>query len=157
MDRDPKTLRGEKTPSDQKFPVTVRDWNALKQAAWRSKTLSEITAREAQLLIDSCDHVDACGAREIESEPCDPRCPDRERRMSALVILNAARQLAPEDARRPADEPYFAPSREYYSEVLAALASAQIEIKILQSAMRDAGLQVPQHPALDGRAPLELT
>ena len=65
--------------------------------------------------------------RALLPKPIRSGCPDREKRLSALVILNAARQLAPVDARKPADAPYFAPSREYFSETLATLSACQIE------------------------------
>ena len=62
--------------------------------------------------------------------------------MSALVILNAARQLAPANARKPA-QPFFAPSREYYSEVMAALGTSQIENEMLRGLLHEAGIPVP--------------
>lgn len=149
-------LRGDKTPGDQRFPVALRDWNGLKLALWRSSELSRIVVREARLVLDTCRHTEGCPGHEAEQEPCDPRCPDRETRMSALVILNAARQLAPENARKPAEERYFAPSREYFSEVIAALSAAQVENKILRDALHDAGLESPL-PSSGAVAPLELT
>ena len=152
-------LMGFETPGDQKVPVTVRDWNAQKLALWRSRGLSEIALREAEEIIARCRHLPGCLGAEEESAPClattyakveggdesevvTEGCPDREIRMSALVILNAARQLSPEDARMPR-EPYFAPSREYYSEVIATLGATQIENEMLRAALRDAGLTVP--------------
>jgi hypothetical protein len=135
---------GFATPSDQKIPVTVRDWNAMKLAVWRSQQGWEIVAREAAALVARCRHEEGCPGKEVESEPCVPDrfvdgvvvegCPDREQRMSALVILSAARMFAPVGARRPANDPYFAPSREYFSEVLSELAAAQVELAVLRGA-----------------------
>ena len=128
-------LQGFETPGDQKVPVTVRDWNAMRLALWRSKNGWDIASREAATILTRCAHTDGCPGAKIESEPCMPECPDREQRMSALVILNAARMHAPVDAKRAANDPYMAPSREYYSEVLASLAVAQAEIETLRDAL----------------------
>jgi len=61
------------------------------------------------------------------AHPPELGCPDREKRISILVILNCAREFAAIDARKPADGRYFAPSREYFSKVVAELGGTQIE------------------------------
>jgi hypothetical protein len=138
-------MMGYEIPTDQKVPVPVRDWNALKLGLWRSKAALDIAVREAQEIIGRCAHLDGCRGAQIETEPCiaptfdgegktiQLGCPDRELRMSALVILNAARQLAPVDPRRIASEPYFAPSREYFSEVLSTLAATLAELEAMHA------------------------
>ena len=162
-------LMGYETPDDKKVPVSVRDWNAQKLALWRSKGLAGLAIREALEILSRCKHRDGCPGVESEAEPCFSAafkkdddseselltvgCPDREQRMSALVILNAARQLAPADARKPA-QPYFAPSREYYSEVMAALGVSQIENEMLRALLREADIPVPE-PELAQLAPSE--
>lgn len=159
-------LMGYETPGDKKVPVSVRDWNAQKLALWRSKGFAEIAVREAQAIIDRCRHKPECPGAESETEPClasaymkdegsDSEvlvegCPDREQRMSALVILNAARQLAPEDARKPAEQPYIAPSREYYSEVMAELGRTQVENEMLRTLLSEAGIAIPEPMATSG-------
>ena len=125
-------MMGFNTPGDQRVPVTVRDWNALKLALWRSKVAWEITAREASVVLARCRHDRDCPGAKVETEPC-LQLPDREIRMSALVMLGAARQFMPTVAVRPANAPYYAPSREYFSEVLAELAAAQVELEVLRS------------------------
>jgi len=161
-------LMGYETPGDQKVPVSVRDWNAQKLALWHSRGLAEIAIREALGILSGCKHRDGCPGAESETEPCfsptyskagensesevlTEGCPDREQRISALVILNAARQLAPADARKPA-EPYFAPSREYYSDVMAALGATEIENEMLRALLRDAGIAVPEPMAKSGNS-----
>ena len=152
-------LMGYETPDDKKVPVSVRDWNAQKLALWRSSGLAKIVIQEALWILSRCKHKDGCPGVDSETElcfsttykkdeGCDSEvliegCPDREQRMSALVILNAARQLTPDDARKPA-QPYFAPSREYYSEVMAALGASQIENEMLRALLREADIPVPQ-------------
>jgi hypothetical protein len=148
--------QGLTTPGDNKIPIPVRDWSALKLALWRSKTAWEITVREAAEIVSRCRHVKGCPGEHKEAEPCVPDrtvddavvlgCADRETRMSALVILNAARMFAPIDARRPAVEQYWAPSREHFSEVMTELSVIQIENDVLRAALRDAGLPIPTAP-----------
>lgn len=167
---DPRKMMGFESPGDQKVPVTVRDWSAMKLALWRSKTGWEIAKREAESILSGCAHAEGCPASEDETRPCisdiykktdqadgetddeyatrpsvcvQTGCPDRELRMSALVVLNAARMFAPVDARRLSGEPYFAPSREGFSEVLSELSAAQVELELLRKALRDAGVPIP--------------
>lgn len=126
-----KKMMGLLTPGDEKVQVPQRDWNALKLAAWRSRTGWVIAVRQAIEIVQRCKHAHGCPGETVETEPCLPACPDREQRMSALVVLNAARQFAPVNARQLVNEPYYAPSRERYSEVLAELAACQAELEVL--------------------------
>lgn len=138
-------MMGFEVPSDQRVPVSVRDWTAMKLAMWRSMEALKIAAREAVAIIDRCHHEEGCPGKEEETASCFAGCPDREIRMSALVVLNAARVFSPINANRP-NEPYFAPSRERYSETLAELGVAQIERDVLREALRAAGIDVPAPP-----------
>lgn len=168
---DQKKMLGFKAPGDEKIPVVVREWTGMKLALWRSKVAWEIAAREAIAILERCVHLPECPGAEDATQPCiseryakeraqradetdeayaglastriQEGCPDRELRMSALVILNAARMFAPIDARRPAADAYTAPSREYFSEVIAELGTAQIEIDALREALHAAGVPVP--------------
>jgi len=157
----PSQMLGTEIPGDQKVSVPSRDWSALKLALWRSRGAWEIVVHAATEILGNCRHLRGCPGLEDETEPCPgptitfneeggnsaqvlgPACADRELRMNALVILNAARQFAPAVARRPADGAYYAPSREHFSEVLAALAAAQVEIERLRAALRAAGVEPP--------------
>lgn len=136
-------MMGFDIPGDQRVPVTVRDWNAMKLAIWRSRVGWKIAEDRSLETIASCRHVDGCPGKSSETSPCLPGCPDREHRMSALVVLNAARMFAPNHAPKPADAPYFAPSREYFSDVLAELAGAQVEILRLREVLRKAEVEMP--------------
>ena len=129
---DPQKMMGFASPGDQKVSIPTRDWSAVKLALWRSRVAWEIAARAASEMVERCAHMTGCAGKDDEAEPCLPDCPNRELRMSAQVILSAARQFAPVDARRPADGPYFAPSREYFSAVMAELAAAQAELEALR-------------------------
>lgn len=145
---DPQEMMGFKSPGDHKVPVSVRDWNALKLALWRSKVAWEIAAHEAEAILDRCIHAAGCAGKDVETEPCLRECQDRELRMSALVVLNASRQCSPANARRPTDgTAYFAPSREYFSEVLAELAATQIEIERLRHGVPSNENLVPGAPS----------
>ncbi len=134
---DPKKMMGFENPGDKKFSVSARDWSGMKHAAWRSKVGWEIAERQAKEILGRCTHLDGCPGITDEAAPClgagnELGCPDRELRMSALVILNAARQFAPVSARQIANEIYFAPSRERYSEVIAELGAVQAELEDLK-------------------------
>jgi hypothetical protein len=139
-------MMGFDSPADQKVPIRVGDWNALKLSIWRSMVGWEIARRAAEEIVERCQHVSGCPGEESETEQCLPECPDREQRMSALVMLSAARTCAPVITRRPSEGQYFAPSREYFSEVLAELAAAQVELAAVHEALRRAGVAAPAPP-----------
>jgi hypothetical protein len=136
MSRDPRSnpraMMGLEHPSDGSVAVPIRNWEGMKLALWRSKVAWEIAAKAAIGLVQGCRHTPECLGEKDELEVCLPTCPDREARLSALVILTAARQFTTIDARRPAEAPYFAPSREFFSEVLAELAASQAELEALR-------------------------
>ncbi len=149
---------GLEVPGDQKVPVLARDWDAMKRAVWRSRTGFEIIEREIAVILGRCAHLYGCPGENDETAPClgglkfkdnggELGCPDREIRASALVVWNVARQHMPVIARRPADAPYFAPSREYFSEVLAELAATQIELARLRSPISDTHTEPTLPPA----------
>ncbi len=140
---DNQKMMGFRTPGDQKVAIPVRDWNAIKLALWRSRTGWEITARSALEALGRCKHLEGCPGVGDDNEPCLSGCEDRETRMSLLVILGAARMFAPFDARRPAAEPFLAPSREHFSEVMGELSVAQIENDALRAALAAAGIEIP--------------
>lgn len=129
---DSKKMMGFESPDEKRVPIQVGHWNAQKLALWRSKAGWEIAARQAEEILDRCNHVDSCLAQVDETKPCAPDCPDRETWMSALVILNAAKRFAPVSAAKLAKAPYYAPSREQFSEVLAELAASQAELETLR-------------------------
>ena len=125
-------LMGLDSPLDQKISVTVRDWNVIKIALWRNRVAWEIVTRSAEEMVESCAHMEGCPGKSSETSPCLRDCPDREMRMSVLVILNAARPFGQFIVNKPADAPYYAPSREYYSSLLAELMVARAELEALR-------------------------
>jgi hypothetical protein len=134
---------GFDNPGDQKVPIRVRDWNAFKLALWNSKRWWEVTERSAIDILVRCQHSEGCPGEKAEKEPCLRDCPDREVRMSALVILNAARTCSPATAVKPAEGSYFAPSREYFSEVLVDLETTKLENVALKEVLRRADIVWP--------------
>lgn len=139
----PRSMMGFDSPGDQKVPVRVSNWNAMKLALWRSRSACEIIKRAAIEIIERCQHAEGCGGEKKETEPCARECPDREVRMSALVVLNAARTGMPSDAVKPAEGVYFAPSREYFSEVIADLETTKAENLALREMLNRLGAVVP--------------
>ena len=156
---------GLDSPGDQKVSVPVRNWTALRLALWRSKVgwgWVEFTAIQA---LARCRHSENCSSAASDTgekpEPCLPNCPDRELRMDLLVVLNNARTCAPANARQPANEPYFSPSREYFSEVITELETTKLELEATKEALRRAGVTAPvpppeEGPILPARAPAQL-
>lgn len=157
-------MMGFETAGDKRVSVTVRDWQAMQLAVWRSRVGFEAVILAATAIIANCKHADGCPGASDDTEPClsdryttliegetssvlvSHGCPDREIRMSALVALNAARTLAPIDARRPAGEPYMAPGRERYSETIAELGATQIELDRLRAILAEHKIDVPAPP-----------
>jgi hypothetical protein len=159
----PQKMMGYEIPGDQKATIPIRDWHAMKLALWRSKVAWDIAMHQADEILGRCRHVEGCPGANDEHEPCisdrcaaqedgtqvliSEGCVDRELRMSALVIANAGRQFAPVAARKPAaDGRFFAPSREYFSEVLASLVAAEAELEALRAKLGDGGQAPPQPP-----------
>lgn len=133
MDAQERRRLGLETDGDKRVTISVRHWEALRLALWRSKVAWEAVLPQARLILEQCGHAAGCPGITSESEPCGPDCPDRERRLSALVILAAAKPFQLVDARGPSEGRFIAPSRERYSEVMAALAVAQAELDALHT------------------------
>lgn len=112
--------------------VDNRVWFGQKLALWRCKYAWDIAARQAADIVARCQHMTGCPAETDETARCLDDCPDREFRMSALVVLNAARQFAPPSASKLANQPYLPPTREYFSEIVAELAACQAELETLR-------------------------
>lgn len=138
-----KKMGGWESPDDKQVPIKVGVWNAQKLGLWRSKVGWDIAARQAEDIVGRCKHTEGCPSEVSETEPCLLSCPDREVRMSALVILGAARQFAPVDAKRLASMPYYAPSREQFSEVLSELAATQAELAAIRGSAVTAPAENP--------------
>ncbi len=141
MDTQERRRLGIETDGDRRVAISVRHWDALRLALWRSKVAWEAVLPQARLILEQCGHAAGCPGITSESETCGPDCPDRERRLSALVILAAAKPFQQIDVRGP-ESRFIAPSRERYSEVMAALAVAQAEL----DAFRAQGLTVTPPP-----------
>ena len=131
---------------EPKVSIDVRYWDAAKLALWRSKVAWDIAIQQATEVLPRCRHEPGCAGEKDETEPCLAECPDREIRMSVLVILNAARQFAPIDAKKVAQAPYVAPTREYFSAVLAELAACQAQLADLTRS-----IPAPLPPAIEGK------
>jgi hypothetical protein len=151
---EPRKMMGFEAPGDQRVPVSVRDWTSMKLAMWKSRFALEIVMRKASAILDRCRHEKDCPGATVETEPCFAGCPDREQRMDALVALNAARMFAPINAHAPL-EPYFAPSREKYSEMISQLGAVEVERDALREMLRSMGVEPPTPPENKEPARLE--
>lgn len=112
--------------------VDNRVWFGTRLMLWRSQVAWDIAVKQATEIVARCRHVTGCPAESIETDPCLSDCPDREIRLSALVVLNAARQFAPINASKVTQQSYTAPSREYFSAIVADLAACQAELEVLR-------------------------
>ena len=130
MDRGQQRMLG--LDPEPKAKVDARVWFGQKLALWRSKVAWDIAVRQATEIVLRCRHADGCDGAKDEQSPCLPGCPDREIRLSALVVLSAARQFAPLSAAKLTQGAYVAPSREYFSEVVGELAACQAELEVLR-------------------------
>lgn len=54
-------------------------------------TTRETVIRKARTALDSCQHAAGCPGARADDRACSVNCPDRERRVSLLVILARAR------------------------------------------------------------------
>src|SRR5512143_1753187 len=151
---DPKKMMGFQAPGDQRVPVSVRDWTSMKLAMWKARYALGIVARSVSEILARCKHEQGCPGETIETEPCFAGCPDRETRMDALVALNAARMFTPVNANQP-NEPYFAPSRERYSETISQLGATEVERDALREMLRSMGVEPPTPPENTEPARLE--
>lgn len=142
---DPRKMMGFEAPGDQRVPVSLRDWTAMKLGAWKAKFALENTALKAIAIIKRCRHEKDCPGATDETAPCFAGCQDREVRMDALVILNNARVFMPVNANQP-HEPYFAPSREKYTETLTQLGAAEVERDTLRELLRSMDVEPPAPP-----------
>ena len=97
---------------------------------------------ECRDLVASCKHAEGClGATDIR-ESCLPSCPDRQTRLSALVIYANAREFTKVEAQKPTSIEgggYIPPTREFFDLVLSDLAAAETEL----AEMKKAGFALP--------------
>lgn len=134
-------MMGFENPGDQPVNVPYRHWDSTKRALWRSKLAWEIAQNQASFILQRCKHLPDCPGEDDKTKACEPDCPDREFRASALVILGAAEQfLEIAGDRKPANGPYYAPSREHHSAVIAELVALQAENEWLLAALREKGV-----------------
>jgi hypothetical protein len=117
---------------EKKVQIDTRVWFGQKLALWRSLVAWDIAFKRATEIIARCRHAEDCPGATDEQESCLESCPDRDNRLDALVILNAARQFAPISGSKLANQPYLPPSREYFSDVIAQLAACQAELEVLR-------------------------
>ncbi len=112
--------------------VDNRVWFAQRLALWRSKVAWDIAVKQASEIVQRCRHEHGCDGAKDDGAPCLAECPDREIRMSALVVLGAGLQFAPVSAAKVLAQPFSAPGREYFTSIVAELAACQAELEILR-------------------------
>ncbi len=112
---------------DAKVTIDARHWEALRRIVWRMKVAWGFVEQECLALVATCRHVDGCRGAVESTEPCRAECPDRQTRLSALVVLANAREFARADARKPGAS-YIPPTREYFDAIVSDLVAAEVAL-----------------------------
>jgi hypothetical protein len=140
-----------------KVTIDVRHWDALRRIVWRMKTSWGFVENECNAIIATCRHVDGCRGAVDSTETCHPQCPDRQTRLSALVILANAREFARADVHKPGAN-YIPPTREYFDALVSDLATAEYTLEEVRRKVADAVEPTLPAPTTNGsEAPLALT
>jgi len=131
---------------ESKVSIDARHWESLKRIVWRMKTSWGFVESECRDLIASCQHAEGClGADDIR-EPCLSSCPDRQTRLSALVIYANAREFISVNAPKPTSIEgggYIPPTREFFDLVLSELVVAHAELDDMKKLIQESGATLP--------------
>lgn len=121
---------------DHKVTIDSRHWESLKRIVWRMKTSWGFVGNESADLVASCRHTDGCPGAKSDSETCLRSCPDRQTRLSALVILANSREFEKVTAPTPtkvSGAGYMPPTREFFDSLLSDLVAAQSENEFIKN------------------------
>ena len=141
--------------------IDARRWKALRRQMLRMVLGWRNTQREARRILDSCRHASGCEGAADPSRPCLASCPDREGRLSALVILGNADEhvMFASALPRKLDNDYSPPARETWDALVAELevvrAGRDVIADVEEYIAANQGVDVaPAPPADRGEQPL---
>lgn len=108
---------------DEKVPVSVRVWEGMRRSLARLMLTCAQMKREGDEMLSRCRHAPGCPGEKSELEACLADCPDREWRLSALVIrANAGAHVGAFRLPRVGPDDILAPpSREFLDRMIAEL------------------------------------
>lgn len=109
-------------PKVEKVSIDVRQWRALRRQMVRMVLGWRIADREMALVLAGCRHDAGCPAREDRTQSCLSTCPDRETRLSALVVKHNAELYSMHGETLPKHgDDYRPPPREYFDAIVSEL------------------------------------
>jgi hypothetical protein len=120
--------------------VDAKKWQAVRRQLVRLVIGWRYAAKESGRILETCRHADGCRAAAGDhTAPCLPACPDREVRLSALVIAHNAELYAMlrETMGLPlrVDGDFHPPSRETWDAVVSELEAVREGKDVLNEIM----------------------
>jgi hypothetical protein len=118
---------------DEKIEVSTAWLEAMRRSLARVMLTCEQISYECGEMLTRCVHSPECPGKSDETVPCEPHCPDREWRLSALVIRRNCQQHVEKVGKvtlpRTADGILLPPPREFIEHIVAQneLLSAKLE------------------------------
>lgn len=107
--------------TEKKIEIDERRWISVSRLLARMVQSWKHVEREAQTLLDGCRHAAGCTATADPWVTCLAQCPDRERYLSARVLLGSAQEFVGELELPTHRSGYIPPTREYFDRVVGEL------------------------------------
>jgi hypothetical protein len=109
--------------ADEKVAVKVRTWEGIRRTLANMMETAVQVVRECDEQLERCKHAPGCTAQGGLVDPCPPECPDREFRLSALVIrANFARYVGMYTLPKGNSEGVtLPPAREFLDQMISEL------------------------------------
>ena len=106
----------------KKVTIDARQWQTMRRILARMMVSWTHCLREARLILDSCKHAPDCHALADPGRTCSQTCPDREKFLSARVVMASAIEFVGK-LQLPtwSATGYIPPTREYFDRVLSKL------------------------------------
>jgi hypothetical protein len=135
--------------TEKKVEIDARQWVHVTRLVARMMISWRHVEREAELILAACRHAAGCPSTVDPCHTCLRDCPDRERWLSARVMLGNARAYVGElklPATAAAAGQYIPPTREYLDRIVGELEAMR--------AARDWVAELEQHVPPSGRLDL---
>jgi len=136
--------------AEEKVTIDAKRWQGVRRQLVRLVIGWRYAEKEASRILEVCRHAEGCLGASDRSKPCLPACPDREMRLSALVIQRNAEQYAMvrETLGLPlrVEGEFHPPSRETWDAVISEIEAAREGKDVLDDIMKamEAGRPIKQ-------------
>lgn len=107
--------------TEKSIQLDERRWVSVSRLLARMVASWKHVDREARMLLDECRHAPNCMAPVDARHACLPECPDRERYLSARVLVGSAREFVGELELPTHRTGYIPPTREYFDRIVGEL------------------------------------